>query len=119
MTERRFQTFEEFWPYYVAEHSEPATRTMHAIGTTAAVACVAACISARKWKLLPLALVPGYGAAWLAHALIEKNKPATFDYPLWSFLADYKMVGLMLAGKMDEEVIRVMRARRELELGEG
>jgi hypothetical protein len=119
MKEKSFQTFEEFWPYYVAEHSEPGTRTMHAIGTTAALACVAACISARKWKLLPLALIPGYGAAWLSHALIEKNKPATFDYPLWSFLADYKMVGLMLAGKMDEEVTRVMREARQRELAEG
>ena len=109
MSEQRFKSFQEFWPYYVAEHSRPATRKLHAVGTTAALACIAACVSARKWKLLPLALVPGYGAAWLAHFLIEKNKPATFDYPLWSFIADYKMVGLMLAGKMDAEVERVLR----------
>jgi|SRR5215813_7971244 len=105
---KRFQSFEEFWPYYVAEHSHPGTRTLHALGTTAAVACMAACVASRKWKFLPLTLVPGYGAAWLAHFLIEKNKPASFDYPLWSFMADYKMVGLMLAGKMDEEVERVL-----------
>jgi hypothetical protein len=110
MTQRRFQTFEEFWPHYVAEHSDPRTRTMHAVGTTAAIACLAASVSSRKWKLLPLALLPGYGAAWLAHFLIEKNKPATFDYPLWSFIADYKMVGLMLAGKMDDEVKRLSSA---------
>jgi hypothetical protein len=108
MSEERFHSFEEFWPYYVAEHSQPATRAMHAVGTTAAVACLAALLAKRKWRLLPLALVPGYGAAWLAHFLIEKNKPATFDYPLWSFIADYKMMGLMLAGKMDEEVRRVL-----------
>jgi len=110
MNQQRFDSFEQFWPHYVAEHSQPATRTLHAIGTTAALACIAACITARKWKLLPLALVPGYGAAWLAHFLIEKNKPATFDYPLWSFIADYKMVGLMLTGKMDAEVERLLKA---------
>ncbi len=109
MDEQRFKTFDEFWPYYVAEHSQPATRKLHAVGTTAAVACAAALIASGKWKLLPLALLPGYGAAWISHYFIEKNKPATFDYPLWSFIADYKMVGLMLAGKMDEEVERVRR----------
>jgi len=105
--EERFQSFEEFWPYYVAEHSQPATRTLHAIGTTAAVACLAACIARRKWSLTPLAFIPGYGAAWIAHVFIEKNKPATFKYPLWSFIADYKMVGMMLAGTMDAEIERV------------
>ena len=106
MTQQRFKSFEEFWPYYVAEHSKPETRALHAIGTTAGLACAAALIAKRKWKLLPLALIPGYGTAWLAHFLVEKNKPATFDYPLWSFLGDYKMIGMMIAGKMDQEVER-------------
>src|SRR5882762_4042154 len=107
MSAHRFTSFEEFWHYYVAEHSQSATRTQHAVGTTASVACALTLIARRKWKLLPLALVPGYGAAWLAHFLIEKNKPATFDYPLWSFIGDYKMIGMMIAGKMDEEVERL------------
>lgn len=118
MTAPHFKSFGEFWPYYVAEHSQSTTRIMHAVGTTASLACVAALISARRWKLLPLAIVPGYGAAWLAHAFIERNKPATFDYPLWSFIADYKMVGLMIAGKMDTEVACVLRSLREKELGQ-
>ena len=102
MAQREFNSFEEFWPYYLAEHSKPGTRALHAIGTAAAVACALACIARGKWRLLPLALIPGYGAAWAAHFFIEKNKPATFDYPLWSFLADYKMIGIMIAGKMHE-----------------
>lgn len=112
MTQQRFNSFAEFWPYYVAEHSRPATRTLHAIGTAAGTACLLALIAGRKWKLLPLALMPGYGAAWISHFLIEQNKPATFDYPLWSFIADYKMAGMMIAGKMDEEVERVMLGKR-------
>ena len=101
------KSFEEFWPHYVAEHSQPATRTLHAIGTTVGLACAAAFVARRKWKLLPLALVPGYGAAWASHFLIEKNKPATFEHPLWSFMGDYKMIGLMLTGRMDEEIKRL------------
>ena len=53
-----------------------------------------------------LGFVPGYGCAWLAHFLIEKNKPATFKYPLWSFMGDYKMIALMLSGRMNSEVER-------------
>lgn len=101
------ESFEEFWPHYVAEHSKPATRTLHAIGTTAGLACAIALISRRKWKWLPLALIPGYGAAWASHFLIEKNRPATFDHPLWSFMGDYRMIGLMLTGRMEEELARL------------
>ena len=53
----RFTSFEEFWPYYVAEHSQSATRALHAAGTTASIACALALISKGKWKFLPLALV--------------------------------------------------------------
>ncbi len=108
----RFTSFEEFWPYYLAEHSQPATRAVHAIGTIASVACALRLVAKGKWKLLPLALVPGYGAAWLAHFFIERNKPATFEYPLWSFVGDYKMIGLMLQGKMNAEIERTTSEQR-------
>lgn len=109
MPQDEMKTFEEFWPFYVAEHSQPVTRALHAAGTTASLACAAAFIARRKWKLLPLALVPGYAAAWASHFFIEHNRPATFKHPLWSFIADYKMIGLMIAGRMDQEVERVSR----------
>jgi hypothetical protein len=101
-----YQSFEEFWPYYLSEHSKPETRALHAAGTTVGTACALALIAMGKWRWLPLALVPGYGAAWLSHFLIEKNRPATFQYPLWSFMGDYKMLALMIAGKLDEEIER-------------
>ena len=107
MSDQQFKSFAEFWPHYVAEHSHPATRALHAAGTTASLLCVFALIAKRKWRLLPLALLPGYGAAWIGHFLIEKNRPATFDHPLWSLMGDYKMIGLMAAGKMEAEVERL------------
>ena len=64
-------------------------------------------IGKRKWKLLPLALVPGYASAWIGHFVIEKNKPATFDHPLWSLMGDYKMLGLMLSCRMEAEIERL------------
>jgi hypothetical protein len=104
VSQQEIKSFEEFWPYYVEEHSKPATRALHFAGTATALACVATLAASGKWKWLPLALVPGYAAAWLGHFLVEKNRPATFKYPLWSFMADQKMFGLMLTGRMEEEI---------------
>lgn len=103
MAQRQYNSFAEFWPHYVAEHSKPRTRLLHLIGTTIALGCVVFFVVVGKWWLFPLALIPGYGAAWIGHFLIEKNKPATFQYPLWSFIGDYKMIWMMLTGRMNEE----------------
>ena len=109
MSEYRYKSFAEFWPFYVAEHSQPATRLLHLIGTTAGLALMFYLIASGRWWLFFLGLIPGYGCAWLAHFLIEKNRPATFKYPLWSFMGDYKMIALMLTGRMDAEVQRVSK----------
>ena len=109
MSEQRYKSFSEFWPFYMAEHSLPATRWLHLIGTTAGVILVLYFIASGRWWLFFLGLIPGYGCAWLAHFLIQKNKPATFKYPLWSFMGDYKMIALMLSGKMRSEISRLSK----------
>jgi hypothetical protein len=96
---RRFQSFSEFWPYYLGEHSKPATRLLHGVGSIAAIASLVTLIVVGKWWLFPLAFVPGYGFAWVGHFFVEKNRPATFTYPLWSFMGDWKMLALMLTGR--------------------
>ena len=100
MTNRRFNSFSDFWPHYLAEHSKPATRVLHYLGTVTAIGFVITLIAIGRWWLFPLAFVPGYAFAWTAHFFIEKNRPATFTYPLWSFLGDWKMLALMLSGKL-------------------
>lgn len=112
MSEQRYQTFEEFWPFYVREHSRKATRILHFIGTTAAGACALAFAVTRRpgWLLaMPLA---GYGGAWVSHFFIEKNRPATFTYPAWSLKADFVMWSKMVAGTMDAEVEQAFAAQR-------
>lgn len=112
----RIKSFEEFWPYYVREHSKKSTRVLHFAGTTAAVATLGYALATRRPALIPLALVAGYGPAWISHFFIEKNRPATFKYPLWSLLSDFKMLGKMAKGTMDAEVERVMAQVREAEV---
>ncbi len=109
MSTERYKSFSEFWPFYVAEHSKPGTRLFHLIGTTAGVACMVYFIASGRWWLFPLGLIPGYGCAWFAHFVIEKNKPATFQYPLWSFIGDYKMIAMMLSGRMGYEIEQVRK----------
>ena len=103
---REFRSFADFWPFYLNEHSRPATRALHAVGTLISTALIIALIVAHKWLWLPLALVIGYGCAWLGHFLVEHNRPATFQHPLWSFMGDYKMLALMLTGQLKAELKR-------------
>ena len=105
------KTFAEFWPFYVMEHSRTGTRLLHAAGTIASTTLLIALLATGRWLWLPLTLVVGYGAAWVAHFLIEHNRPATFKHPLWSFMADYKMVWMMLTGRMGAEVERARGVR--------
>jgi hypothetical protein len=107
MSEARLQSFEEFWPFYVHEHRNTVNRALHYTGTTLAIASVATAAVTLNPAWLIAAPVAGYGCAWVGHFFFEKNKPATFSYPAWSLRADFKMYGMMLRGKMREEVERL------------
>ena len=113
MGDQEFRTFEEFWPFYVKEHQKKATRILHFVGTTGAMACVAGGLLTKRRWLLALAPVVGYGPAWISHFFIEGNRPASFKHPLWSFRADLVMWSKMVRFKMNAEVERVLREERE------
>lgn len=111
MSDARIQSFAEFWPYYVGEHRSPVCRGLHYMGTGLALCTAAtAAVTATGW-LVVVALVLGYGPAWVGHFFIEHNRPATFKYPLWSLLSDFKMLGLAVRGKMGDEVVRLYGSR--------
>jgi hypothetical protein len=107
MSERKYRTFEEFWPFYVSQHSKKATRTLHFIGSTLALGAVAAAAVTRRPALLLGAPLAGYGFAWVSHFFVEQNRPATFTYPTWSLMGDARMWWMTLNGTMDAEVERV------------
>uniref|UniRef100_A0AAU3H514 DUF962 domain-containing protein n=1 Tax=Streptomyces sp. NBC_01401 TaxID=2903854 RepID=A0AAU3H514_9ACTN len=102
MSQQTFGSYEEFWPYYVAMHSRAATRWVHLTGTLTGLAVTAYGLArGRKRYALALPLI-GYGTAWRAHFLIERNNPATFGHPAWSLRGDVQMIRMMLAGQDDE-----------------
>lgn len=98
--ETRYATFTEFFPFYLGEHSNRANRWLHFVGTSIGVGVVVWFLATGRPWLAPLGLLPGYAFAWFGHFFVEKNKPASFKYPLWSFIGDFKMYGLMLTGKV-------------------
>lgn len=113
--ERTYTTFREFWPFYLREHSKPRTRALHYIGTTLVVLLGVAAIALGAWWLLVLLPVAGYFFAWVAHFGVEKNRPATFTYPLWSLAADFKMWAMWLTGRLGPELEKagVRKAERQ------
>ena len=104
------KTYSEFWTFYVQEHSKPLTRGLHLVGTTLGFALLIYVIATGRWYFFPVFLIVGYAFAWFAHFVVEKNRPATFKYPMWSFISDFKMIGYILTGRMRGEVERVRKA---------
>ncbi|WP_207480059.1 DUF962 domain-containing protein [Arenibaculum pallidiluteum] len=102
----RFQTYAEFWPYYLAEHSRPATRLLHVLGTGLALVLLAAGMVTAEPLLVLLAVVSGYLFAWIGHFAVERNRPATFTHPWWSLVSDWRMFFLFLGGRLDAELRR-------------
>ena len=98
--EKQYKTFRDFYPYYLTEHLDPTCRTLHFIGSCAVLAALAlALITGNAWWFAAMPLA-GYGFAWLGHFLFEKNRPATFTYPLFSFAGDWVMFYQLLTGKI-------------------
>jgi hypothetical protein len=105
---KELATFEEFWPYYVSEHSKPATRALHVTGTVLGLGSLALGVVFSPWWFLAAPLF-GHGLAWVGHFFVEHNRPATFTYPLWSLRGDFRMFRLTLLGRMGPEVERAAR----------
>lgn len=101
---RAHETFASFWPFYLREHAKPATRAFHFAGTSLVVLIALAAVATGNWWLLLAMPVAGYGFAWVSHMRIERNRPATFTYPLWSLAADFRMWWHWLTGTLRREL---------------
>ncbi|RST29827.1 DUF962 domain-containing protein [Sphingomonas ginkgonis] len=108
----RIRSFADFWPFYLREHASPRTRALHYAGTSLVVAITLAALATGRTGLLIALPVAGYGFAWAAHFLVEKNRPATFTHPLWSLAADFRMWGLWLTRRLGPELERAGVTRR-------
>ena len=87
----RIPTYAEFWPFYLREHGNLLNRKLHFLGTSLALAAIIAAILTHNGWLVLVAVICGYSFAWVGHFCVEKNRPATFRYPVWSFNSDFRM----------------------------
>ena len=103
---KAYTTFAGFWPFYLREHGKPLTRALHYIGTSMVVALALFAVVTGRWWWLAAMPVAGYFFAWIAHFTVEKNRPATFTYPLWSLAADFRMWWLWLNRRLGPELAK-------------
>jgi len=101
--EKKYKTFRSFYPYYLTEHADKRNRALHFFGTALLIAfLVAGIVTGNPWLFIAVPLT-GYGFAWAGHFFLEKNKPATFTYPLYSLGSDFVMFWDILSGQIDKK----------------
>jgi len=100
MNEARYRSFADFYPFYLSEHANRISRRLHFSGTSVALVLLIASMVTQKWWLIALALVQGYAFAWVGHYFFERNKPATFKYPGFSLMGDWRLWWEILTGKL-------------------
>ena len=98
--ETNITSFQEFYPFYLSQHTNKICRLLHVIGTTVVLSLTLTSILYLNPALLILVPIAGYGFAWVGHFFFEKNKPATFKYPWWSLKSDFKMYFDILSNKL-------------------
>src|ERR1700684_751652 len=97
--EKTFRNFKEFYPFYLSEHANRTSRRLHFMGSSMACVLVVAALLTQHWWLLAAAVLQGYAFAWVGHFFFEHNKPATFRYPAFSLMGDWRLWWDILSGK--------------------
>jgi hypothetical protein len=111
--EKKYKSFWSFYPYYLTEHSHTTNRTLHFLGTLGLITILIVAIVLQKWWMLALIPVCGYGFAWVGHFFIEKNKPATFTYPLYSLASDFVTFWHILTGQINKKLAEAKKTIAE------
>ena len=101
VTSKEYKSFASFYPFYLSQHANPVSRQLHYLGTTLVIALLFWVLYSSQWGLLVLLPLLGYFFAWVGHFFFEKNRPATFTYPLYSLMADFLMLFQALSGRLD------------------
>lgn len=103
----KISSFREFWPVYLAAHSDPRCRALHYCASFAGLASLDAALATGQIWWLTAGLIAAYALAWAGHLFVERNTPLTSRYPFWSFLADYRMFIAWLSGHLADDLMRL------------
>ena len=91
MKKDKFNSFQEFYPFYLSEHKNLTNRSLHFVGTSLSLVNIFLALQTGNLIFMLIGILFGYGFAWVGHFFFEKNKPASFNYPVWSFMGDWVM----------------------------
>lgn len=97
---KQYNTFQEFYPFYLGEHENITCRRLHFFGTGGVLALLLLFFFTGNFVLLAFLPIIGYGFAWAGHMIYEKNRPATFKYPFYSLMGDFRMFWDILVGRV-------------------
>lgn len=97
---KKYKSFKEFYPFYLSQHQNIACRRLHFIGSSIILLIIGYMLLTNQWQWLWALPIIGYGFAWIGHFAFEKNKPATFTYPVYSLLGDWVMFKDILIGRI-------------------
>lgn len=86
---KQFKQFKEFYPFYLEQHQNNVCMALHFIGTVFVLISFVFFLFTHSLFFLFFMPIIGYGFAWVGHFVFEKNKPATFQYPLYSLMGDF------------------------------
>ena len=100
MSDTKFTSFKDFYPYYLSEHKLKINKILHAIGSLTGLFFLFYVLYIEEYKLIPVSFLFGYSFVWVGHFFFEKNKPATFKYPIYSFIGDWVMLKDIISGKI-------------------
>ncbi len=98
--QKRFNSFADFYPFYLSEHANRVSRRLHFVGTSIALALLVAALVTLMWWFVVVALIQGYALAWVGHFFFEHNRPATFKYPGFSFMGDWRLWWDIVSGRI-------------------
>lgn len=94
-----YRSFNDFYPFYLSEHRNRTSRLLHFVGTSIALVLLVTAFAYQAWWLILVAVLQGYAFAWVGHFFFEHNRPATFEYPRYSFMGDWRLWWEILTGK--------------------
>jgi hypothetical protein len=103
-SEKKYRSFSEFYPYYLTEHSNNKNRILHFVGTFLLLVSLVVGIITGNGLFFILIPLLGYGFAWFGHFFIEKNRPATFTYPMYSLASDFVMFWDIITGQINQKL---------------
>ena len=107
MATKEYKNLQEFYPFYLSQHLHPVCRKLHVYGTTVGLMVSLLCLWKGYYLGILVGLLIGYGCSWLGHFVFEKNKPATFQYPLMSFACDFLMIRDYFVGDLSRKIDKI------------